>query len=522
MAYSPKGVMDIYEILSRWHAGYTITGIAEALGADRKTIRRYIRAAEEGGFSRDEPLPERSELLERLLLLVPGKEREMPARSQFDPFREEIVELVTRTTDPLKPKTAFEVICHRHDVEASYSSFKRFMREIAPELGGGRRTTCRIEVDPGDEIQVDYAKMGRLRDPEAKRQRDVYIFAGTLSHSRYKFLEFVHVQDQRSFVASHVRMFSFFSGVSRWVTIDNLKSGVLKPDRYDPQINPLYRELAEHYGVFIDPARVQRPRDKGKIERVVPLARELFRKLKTLHPEYGIAELNRLALDWCRYQNGMTVHGTTDEKPAETFLAREQGALKPLPDVPFELATWKRVTVHPDQFIQFEKRTFSVQERFVGRTFWAKGTEKLLQVFDDEFRLVKQHVRTVKRRHTDWTDFPEHVQDMFGDKAIVHILRRAARIGPAMEIYLRRVLEPHAKINLRKAQGMLGLSEQHGAEALEAAAAAALSRRRFQFKDFKQLVLEGPEDDEEQIPVSTETASFVRPPGYFIHTTNKP
>ena len=519
MAYSPKGVMDIYEILSRWHAGYTIRAIAGALGVDRKTVRRYIRAAEEGGLSRKEPLPERSALLERLLPLVPGKEREMPARSQFDPYRKEIVEFVTRTSDPLKPKTAFEVICCRHDIEASYSSFKRFMREIAPELTG-TRTTCRIEVDPGDEIQVDYAKMGRLRDAEADRQRDVYVFAGTLSHSRYKYLEFVFTQDQKSFVASHVRMFSFFSGVTRWLTIDNLKSGVLKPDRYDPELNPLYRELAEHYGTFIDPARVLRPKDKGKIERVVPLARELFRKLKTLHPEAGIAELNCRVLDWCRYQNGMTVHGTTGEKPAEAFFEREKSALKPLPETSFELATWKRVTVHPDQYIQFEKKPYSVQVRHVGRTLWAKGTEKLLQVFDDDFRLLKQHVRTARRRHTDWSDFPEHVQDMFDDKAVLRILRRAERIGPAMGAYIRLVLEPHAKINLRKAQGMLGFAERYGVDALETAAARGLSRRRFQLDDFRRL-LQDPPEEEEQIPISSETAAYIRPPGYFIQITNE-
>jgi len=515
MAYSPKGVMDIYEILSRWHAGYSISGIAEALGIDRKTVRRYVKTAEGEGFSKEAPLPERSVLLEQFLPLVADKERQAPARSQFEPYRDEIVELVTRTTDPLKPKTAFEVICYRHDIDASYTSFKRFMRKLAPELTG-RRTTCRIEVDPGDEIQVDYAKMGRLYDPEAGRLRDVYVFAGTLSHSRYKFLEFVYVQDQNSFVASHVRMFEFFSGVSRWITIDNLKSGVLKPDRYDPELNPLYRELAEHYGAFIDPARVQRPRDKGKIERVVPLGRELFRKLKTLHPEYGLAELNRLGLDWCRYDNGMTVHGTTGEKPAESFVEREKSALKPLPDTPFELATWKRVVVHPDQFIQFERQTFGVQERFVGSTLWARGTDKLVQVFDDDFRLVKQHVRTSKRRHVDWSDFPEHVQDMFSDKAVVRLLRRASRIGPAMGIYIKRVLEPHAKLNLRKAQGMLGLAEKHTPDELEAAAVRALAERRYQMKDFKRF-LEEPVAEEEPIPMSAETAAFVRSPGYFIH-----
>lgn len=515
MAYSPKGVMDIYEILARWHAGYSISGIAEALGIDRKTVRRYVRAAEEGGLSREAPLPERAVLLERLLPLVADKQREAPARSQFEPFRDEIIELVTRTTDPLKPKTAYEVICHRHEVEASYTSFKRFMRKLAPELNGKRRT-CRIEVDPGDEIQVDYAKMGRIYDREAERQRDVYVFVATLSHSRYKFLEFVHVQDQKSFVASHVRMFAFFSGVSLWITIDNLKSGVLKPDRYDPELNPLYREMAEHYGTFIDPARVQRPRDKGKIERVVPLGRELFRKLKTLYPEYGLAELNRLALDWCRYENGMTVHGTTVEKPAEAFLEREKPALKPLPGTTFEIATWKRVVLHPDQFIQFERQTFALEEPFVGHTFWARGTDKLLQIYDDDFRLVKQYVRTSKRRHVDWSCFPSHVEDMFSDKAVVRILRRAARIGPAMGIYIKRVLEPHAKINLRKAQGMLALVEKHAPEALEAAAVRALAERRYHMKEFKRFV-EEPLVEEEPIPISAETAAFVRPAGYFIH-----
>jgi transposase len=510
--------MDIYEILSRWHTGYTISAIAAALSVDRKTVRRYVRAAEEGGLSRETPLLERDALLERIVPLVPVKERETPARSQFDPYRDEIIELVTRTTDPLKPKTAFEVICYRHDVEASYSSFKRFMRTLDAELTG-TRTTFRIEVDPGDEIQVDYGSVGLLPDPEASRQRKVYAFIGTLSHSRYKFIEFVHTQDQKSFVTSHVRMFAFFAGVTKWVTIDNLKSGVLKPDRYDPELNPLYREMAEHYGIFVDPARVRKATDKGKVERVVPLARELFRKLKTLHPQAGIAELNRFALDWCRYQNGMTVHGTTGEKPAEVFFERERSALKPLPDVPFELATWKQVAVHPDQFIQFEKQTFTVPERFVGWTLWARGTKRFVQIFDRNYRLIKRHVRTEKRRHVDWSDFPAHIQDMFDDKAVIRLLRRAERIGPGMGAYIRRVLEPHAKINLRKAQGMLGFADRYGNDAVEAAAIAALSKRRFQLDAFRRLLREPPEE-EEQIPISSETAAYIRPPGYFIHTTS--
>lgn len=167
MAYSPKGVMDIYEILSRWHAGYSISGIAEALGIDRKTVRRYVRAAEAGGLSREGPLPERSALLERLLPLVADKEREAPARSQFEPFRDEIVELVTRSTDPLKPKTAFEVICHRHDVEASYTSFKRYCPTKRSRASSG---STRFDLWPWEEASQPKRRLCH-RSPSRRTSR---------------------------------------------------------------------------------------------------------------------------------------------------------------------------------------------------------------------------------------------------------------------------------------------------------------------------------------------------------------
>jgi transposase len=313
--------MDIYQIITRWHAGYSISEISRALDLARKTVRRYIREATACGLSLEEPLPGRDELTAMLLPLMPITERTMPAREQFDPYREEITDLLTRTSDPLKAKTVYEVLCHKYKLGASYSSFKRYVRGLP--LPGSKRTTCRIEVNPGEEIQIDYAKVGRLFDPSTGKQRTVYAFIGTLSHSRYKFIEYVYTQDQCSFVASHVRMFDFFGGVARCLMIDNLKSGILKADRYDPTLNTLYRDLAEHYHTFIDPARVRAPKDKGKVERAVQQARELFRKLKTLHERtedrsyLDLIAANRMALTWCRDENGMRVHGTTGEKPRE-------------------------------------------------------------------------------------------------------------------------------------------------------------------------------------------------------------
>ena len=58
--------------------------------------------------------------------------------------------------------------------------------------------------------------------------------------------------------------------------IDNLKTGVIKPDLYDPPLNRAYAEMAEHYGCLIDPARAEKPRDKPRVERMMPYVRDSF------------------------------------------------------------------------------------------------------------------------------------------------------------------------------------------------------------------------------------------------------
>lgn len=515
MAYSPKGVMDLNQIIKRWHAGYNLSEIARALSCTRKTVRHYVRAAEACGLSQEEPLPPPDELTTLLLPLVLITERTMPAREKFDPYCEEITDLLTRTSDPLKAKTVYEVLCHKYNLGASYSSFKRYVRGLP--LPGSKRTTCRIEVEPGQEIQIDYAKVGRLLDPSTGKERTVYAFIGTLSHSRYKFIEYVYTQHQRSFVASHVRMFDFFGGAARCLMIDNLKSGILKADRYDPALNPLYRDVAEHYDTFIDPARVRAPKDKGKVERVVQQARELFRKLKTLHERtedrsyLDLTAANQMALTWCRDENGMQVHGTTGEKPREAFLEREQTALQPLPDSSFELATWKQVKVHPDQYIQFEKKAYSVPERYVGRRLWVRGDDRWLRIYDDNFQLVKKHVRTHRFRHTDWSDFPKPVRMMLADDSVQRLLEKARQIGPAMHSYIERILEPHARINMRKAQGMLAFAKHYSHGQMEAAAEEALLTRQYRYQEFKKLLTE----EETRIPISEQT--ITRSAEYFIH-----
>src|SRR4030042_5306885 len=290
MAHKRITIMDISELIRRFRDGQKISHIASALGYDRKTVRKYIAIVE--SHSAD-----KKKLPQDIISELSGR----PARKQelLEPYINEIKELITNSSNPLKPKTAFEVICVRHNLsdKVSYSSFKRFIRTHRITLFPDN-STCRIEVEPASQAQVDYAKAGLLPDPCSGKRRTVYIFIGALSFSRHKYIEFTFRQTKQSFVNSHVKMFQAFGGVPKTIALDNLKSGVITPDLYDPRLNRAYREMAEHYNCFIDPCRVASPKDKGKVERDVQTVREQFRKLAAINPNIPLAEANAAIQKW--------------------------------------------------------------------------------------------------------------------------------------------------------------------------------------------------------------------------------
>jgi transposase len=513
MGYNPQGIMNIYEIIRRWHSGHSISAIAKTLHLDRKTVRRYIQSAQKAGFAREVALPGEADLLALLQALSPSDERQKPAAEQFEPYREEILALVGDPQDPLTLKSAWQVIIHRHpEITASYSSLKRVARRWDPPTRGA---TWRHETPPGLQTQIDYGKMGLLYDPDSGRKRVVYAFIGTLSWSRYKYVEFVWGQDQQCFVSSHIQMGAFWGGISQVLLIDCLKSGVIKPNLYDPHLNPLYRNMAEHYGCFVDPARPGRPKDKGKVERVVPPVRDLFRRLKAMDPELRLAEANKKALYWCRYENGMTPHGTTGEKPWECFQATEANKLLPLPAEEFQLAEWKQVRVHVDQFVQFEKAYYSVGKQYVGRQLWLRATTEGIELYGPDFALIKCFQRGPGRRFSDPGDFPENVQAMMSNYSVRSLVDKAAGIGPNTARYVEAILQPHAMRNLRKVMGVIDLAGKHPGDVVEAASRQALAGKAFSRTAFKRFL--ETRQGELPIPISPQTRQLTRPGNYFIH-----
>jgi len=320
-------------------------------------------------------------------------------------------------------------------------------------------------------------------------------------------------------------MFEFFGGVTLRLNIDNLKAGVTKPDLYDPALNRTYADLVTHYGTFVDTARVRHPKDKGKVERDVPTVREAVRIRLIQNPGATLAELNHLMKDWSLTKYGRKEHGTIHEKPFVVFTERERPALRPLPDHPFELAEWKQATVHPDHYIQYRRKTFSVPHAYLGKKVWIRASERILKVFFNE-ELIKQHVITSAFRHTDYDDFPENVRAVL-DTSNLHkkLLERASRIGPVFHRLIEDLFKAHAYINLRRALGLVTIAE--GATAALVERASILIEQHGLTptpKNFRHLLAKcGAEASTPNIlPLSNATAEFVRHISYFINDERAP
>ena len=488
MGYRRMNINDLKSIYRRWKAGQKISFISTAEGFDRKTIRNYIRGFEKNGLNLDVDTIAENDLHTVLLSLLPCNEREHTVQASFHDLIDEIRNLVSDKVHPVKPKTAYRIVKRKYDLTGSYESFKVFFKKskILPQQ---KKIFPRIEIEPGKETQIDYCTVGYHMDPVTKKNRRVYAFVGKLSSSRHSYIEFVYSQKQEDFVESNINMIEFFNGTTEHITIDNLKSGVIKAHIYDPKLNKAYADFAEHYGIFINPCMAGHAKGKAKVERQMQEVRELYRELIAVHPGYTLSELNQEARRWCLEEYGMRNHGTTGEKPYEVFEKEEQPLLKPLNPVRFEVPEWKEVTVHADQFFSFNKKRYAMPAKYRGSRLLCSRTGALLKVFDKNHTHLRTYAIGKDRIQYCKGDFPESYEAMMNSGYPQYLIHKAASFGSSSKKLIEEILKPHAFIKARCARGMLTVIESYKDQPfLQEICLKACRKRLFYPKTLKEML----------------------------------
>jgi len=197
--------------------------------------------------------------------------------------------------------------------------------------------------------------------------------------------------EQKYWILGHCLAFEFFGGTPVIVVPDNLKTGVTKPNYYDPDINPTYADMARHYGAIILPTRVSKPNDKAKVENAVLHAERNILAVLRDYTFFGHDEANAAVSEELEKLNNrpfQKLHGSR----TSWFLEIDKPALRPLPDRRYELRQWKRATVHMDYHVEFDKSLYSVPYQLVGKSLEILATQTLVEIYHQGM-LVATHKR---------------------------------------------------------------------------------------------------------------------------------
>ena len=234
--------------------GATQREIERRTGVDRKTIRRHaanspgVATGSEGSVGQiPPPRP-------------PAPVSQTP--SACEPHRAFIEEQVQLGRNA---QSIYQDLVERYGFVHRYNSVKRFVRTL--KARDPERFDV-LEFPPGEEAQVDYGQ-GALTRTANGRYRRPYLFVMTLKYSGKSFRKVVWKTNQETWARLHEEAFRAFGGTTQYVVLDNLREGVIKPDLYEPELNPVYAALLGHYGVVADVCRVGDPNRKGTVESAI-------------------------------------------------------------------------------------------------------------------------------------------------------------------------------------------------------------------------------------------------------------
>ena len=472
-------VRKIREVLRLKAEGFSDRQIGVAIGSARSTVQECIKRAREAGMAW--PLPpglDETALQERLYRRV------VPlSRTPQPDFAHLHTELARRGVTRL---LLWEEYKAEHPDGWQYSVFCDQFRRWRSR----QELVLRQAHIPGDKLFVDYAgQTVPITDRHTGEVRDAQIFVAVLGASNYTFAEATWTQSLPDWLGSHVRALAHFGGVPRAIVPDNLKSGVTKARRYEPELNPAYQDFAEHYGVAILPARVRKPRDKAKVETgVLVVERWMLARLRH-RVFFSLVELNSVLqglLDRLNTRAFKKIEGDRRSR----FEQLERAALRPLPLHPYEFGEWKKAKVHPDYHVEVARAYYSVPFALIGQTVDVRLSAGGVEVFH-QGRRVAVHARAKERghRHTRREHRPErHVAVI--DRSLAYTLEQPRRIGAATAalIEAQASRRRHPEETLRSAQGILRLARDFSPERLEQACERALTLRVFTYRAVRTLI----------------------------------
>lgn len=302
-----------------------------------------------------------------------------------------------------------------------------------------------LQHQPGKALFVDWAGPTlSVVDMVTGEVFKAYFFVASLPYSGLVFCQAFADMKQQSWNRAHVNALEFIGGVTQLIVPDNAPTASHRAGRQDREvvITRSYRQLAEHYGTAILPARANKPTDKAHVEKMVQtvetrilgyLGKETWTSFEELNEAVSerLVDIN---------ENLRRVDRSTRR---ELFEAEEAGALQPLPAQRYEDVEYKQLKVGRNYHVMSDYQYYSVPYMLAGKTLSARITATRVSLFDGN-ELVCEHPRKHGRRgqySTELSHAPKQHQDIHGLWSRQWFLDNARSHGPATVKVITQVLD---------------------------------------------------------------------------------
>ena len=502
----------IREVLRlKFEAGLSARQIAASVQVGRATIGDYLSRCKAAGLSW--PLPSSlsdAELERRLfpaLPTVPSEQRPLP---DWPAIHAEL----------RRPGVTLALLWQEyrlaHPQGYQYSWFCDHYRAWQGRLD----VVMRQEHRAGEKLFVDYAgQTVPVIDRHSGEIRQAQVFVAVLGASSYTFAEATWSQQLPDWLGSHARCFAFLDGVTEIVVPDNLRSAVSKAHRYEPDINPSYRDLAEHYGVAVVPARARKPRDKAKAEVGVQVVERWILAALRNRQFFSLDELNRAIAVLLERLNARPFKKLPGSRQT-AFDALDRPALRPLPEQPYVYAEWKKARAHIDYHVEVDGHYYSVPYQLVKKQLEVRLTARTVECFHANQR-VASHLRSMhKGRHSTLTEHMPKSHREHAEWTPQRLIHWAEKTGPNTAGVIQDILERrvHPQHGYRACLGILRLGKNYGEERLEAACQRALSLGACSYKSLESILRQGLERlplAQANLPLLPDEHANLRGPGYY-------
>lgn len=452
-------------------AGASQREIERVTGIDRKTIRAYQKrfAAAAAANSPGVATGSRPQI-------PPPRPPASPATiSACEPHRAFIEAQLRLRRNAM---AIYQDLVDRHGFTAQYNSVKRFvrhLREREPEQFD------RLEFLPGEEMQVDYGEGALTRVPGTDRYRRPRLFVATLRYSRRCFRRVVWRSSKETWARLHEQAWRYFGGSCRYVVLDNLKEGVLKPDLYEPELNPVYAATLAHYGVVADPARVRDPNRKGTVENAIGHTQATALKGRRFE---SIEEQNEFLEHWeCKWA-APRVHGSM-RRQVQAMYEEERPLLQPLPATGMQYFTEVKRTVCDDSCVLVGHSSYAARPARIGSRVLVRVFEHRLEIRDLQTQaLLRSHER-VERPGSVVLPMDERVFNP--SRQTRRILGQAQAIGADAHRLCELLFAIEGRVGQRKLWGIVALAERYPRRLVDRACAQALAEGIHSYQHVKRL-----------------------------------